>query len=745
MKVAIKRGVGCVLLTLLLFLSAVVPALADIPEIPHSFYGTLTCGGTPPPAGVTVKAKVDGVECGSLVTTASGQFGGPNLLDPKLAVQGLSLGGHTIEFYISNAAGEVKADQTYIFQSGAVTQLNMTSAALPAVSGGGVVPPAVLPTPPQLEAGTGSEGAALLSGLSSEVIASLLGQVSDAKVADILSNLPTGTAGAILANLTPEKAASVMQTMSTDQLLLMIQNMTCESLLHILPLLTADKLHQIPEGTLFALLPCAPTNQLVKEIPPEPPPSLDKPVVYELPNGAKYVAVKSIEGKWVILAATPKPIGMLKIKTGSSLSNIETTIEMLQSPPEAAKLSTGVKAFSFFNITLGNIKPADILSGHISFYVEKKWISDNNINQWAIFLSRYDPDIGRWVRMPTVKKEETTEYVYYNAALPAFSLFAIIGSQTVNLEEFTASNMTIVPNTIKAGEKVNVSADIINDRGVIDKFCASVWFGYTVEGAKYLTLSQGQSTRVSFDVTVDEPGTYMVRIGRQLGNLVVTPAVPVIKPAKFEVSQLTVTPGSVGPGQEVTISATVSNTGEAEGSYEAVLNINGVKETAKSVTLAGGKSTAVTFKVSRTAAGTYQVELGGQRSQFVVVVPPGPAKFEVSQLSIAPATVKAGETVTISAKVTNTGGAAGTYDVVLKVNGAQEATGTVTLAVGQSTTVTFTVTKTQAATYQVEVDGQRGQFTVEKLPRGIPWWVWLIIGLVVVGIVVYFVRRRMGY
>ena len=40
-------------------------------------------------------------------------------------------------------------------------------------------------------------------------------------------------------------------------------------------------------------------------------------------------------------------------------------------------------------------------------------------------------------------------------------------------------------------------------------------------------------------------------------------------PAKFEVSNLTVSPSEVEPGEEVTISATVTNIGDESGSYRS--------------------------------------------------------------------------------------------------------------------------------------------------------------------------------
>ena len=142
--------------------------------------------------------------------------------------------------------------------------------------------------------------------------------------------------------------------------------------------------------------------------------------------------------------------------------------------------------------------------------------------------------------------------------------------------------------------------------------------------------------------------------------------------------------------------------------------------------------------------------LSGSFTVVLVVAPPAPAAFSVSHLSISRLEVQPGETVTISVLVANTGGESGSYTTVLKINGVKEAEKTVTIAAGESRDVTFSVTKEEAGTYTVTVDGLSGSFTVVAPPaKPISWWVWLIVGLGVVvigGLLAYFLwwRRRIA-
>ncbi|TET19608.1 hypothetical protein E3J74_05840 [Candidatus Bathyarchaeota archaeon] len=93
---------------------------------------------------------------------------------------------------------------------------------------------------------------------------------------------------------------------------------------------------------------------------------------------------------------------------------------------------------------------------------------------------------------------------------------------------------------------------------------------------------------------------------------------PIIGPALFRVSDLTVNPAEVEVGNEVTVSLVLTNIGEEEGSYTLALKVNQVVEDTKTITLDAGASTAVQFKVTKEEAGTYDVEIGELSGGFNV-------------------------------------------------------------------------------------------------------------------------------
>ena len=143
---------------------------------------------------------------------------------------------------------------------------------------------------------------------------------------------------------------------------------------------------------------------------------------------------------------------------------------------------------------------------------------------------------------------------------------------------------------------------------------------------------------------------------------------------------------------------------------------------------------------------------------LVPAAAPAPASFTISDLSVTPSEVEPAGQVTISALVANTGGSEGSYAVVLKINGIEEARQEVTPGPGKSETVTFTTTKCDAGTYNVQVNDLLGTFIVKaaELPseeekiieemqaKPINWWIigCTVVGVMLLGLISYFLVRR---
>jgi uncharacterized membrane protein len=260
-----------------------------------------------------------------------------------------------------------------------------------------------------------------------------------------------------------------------------------------------------------------------------------------------------------------------------------------------------------------------------------------------------------------------------------------------------------------------------------------------VVDTKDVTLAGGESTFVTFTIVKDAAGIYSVEVDGLVGSFTVRE----LAPPEFTVSDLRIAPVEVEVGQTVTISVKVTNVGEQSGSYTVDLKIAGTVVESKIVTLGGGESTIVEFTVIKDVAGSYLVEIDGLTDTFsVTALPPEPAKFVVTDLGISPTEVEVGKNLIISIKVANIGEQAGSYTVDLKVAGILVESKTVTLSGGESMTVTFTVAKEKAGTYDVEVAGLKGTFTVKEVPPPLGLYVIVVaVAMMAIGVATIAYRR----
>lgn len=95
---------------------------------------------------------------------------------------------------------------------------------------------------------------------------------------------------------------------------------------------------------------------------------------------------------------------------------------------------------------------------------------------------------------------------------------------------------------------------------------------------------------------------------------------------------------------------------------------------------------------------------------------PPAAEIKLSNLAISPAEVQVGNPVAISCLAKNIGTETGWRTITLKVEGETVTEETVVLNPGESETVSFEVTPSEAKTYSASVDGLSGSFRATETP-----------------------------
>jgi hypothetical protein len=248
----------------------------------------------------------------------------------------------------------------------------------------------------------------------------------------------------------------------------------------------------------------------------------------------------------------------------------------------------------------------------------------------GLVLAYYDEETGEWVELPCTVDPVTHTIT---ASVAHFTTFAIIGTVPPvpppppvppAPARFTIRSLGVSPSEVAPSEEVNISVLVANTGGKSGSYQVTLVINDLVEATKEVTVRAGLSKEVTFSVTREEADSYTVSVDGLSGSFaVVAPEAEVVppEPAAFSLSSLAVEPTGVKPGEAVTVSIVVANTGGESGSYTVVLKIDGVKEAELSSPIAAGESLDVTFSVTREDPGDYTVDVDGLSGSFTVLLP----------------------------------------------------------------------------------------------------------------------------
>ena len=171
----------------------------------------------------------------------------------------------------------------------------------------------------------------------------------------------------------------------------------------------------------------------------------------------------------------------------------------------------------------------------------------------TVFVAQYDPELGEWVPLEP-DPGGVAGFGEIRVLTSSFSTFAIIADlepeappeppptptpeppapepEPVAAAHFVIGELSVEPSgrfvgigniafRIEQGNNVKVSADIANDGGQSGNYTASLIVNGETTSGRDITLGPGQGQEVTFTLSGNEPGNYVVEIDNQRGEFTV--------------------------------------------------------------------------------------------------------------------------------------------------------------------------------------------------------------------------------
>ncbi len=263
----------------------------------------------------------------------------------------------------------------------------------------------------------------------------------------------------------------------------------------------------------------------------------------------------------------------------------------------------------------------------------------------------------------------------------------VVTDASVSETEITTSDTVDVTGTIenRSAERGSVHTELRVDGAIID--------------TEQVTVDPGETESVTFTGRFQEPGEYEVGVNDTHAGTVVVE----LPPPEFEIVDATVDETTVEPGESVEVTATVTNVGGREGEFTAELRVDGTVVESRQTTIGADEEDDVTFTHTFDDPGEYDVDVNDTDVETVTVAPP--AEFEIESTEIGETRIEVGESVEVTATVTNVGGREGEYTADLEQDGETIDSQTVTVPPEESEVASFSPTFDESGSYALSVDG----------------------------------------
>ena len=148
----------------------------------------------------------------------------------------------------------------------------------------------------------------------------------------------------------------------------------------------------------------------------------------------------------------------LEFDPKKSFGKTTAILEVLKNTSSIVTEPAPGEVYKNINIWIGNSgfsSPENLENASITLRVSKAWISEYRVDTGEVILYRYDQNM--WNPLPTVLKGENEDYLYYTAATPGFSPFAISSNEKksdILAEKYQAKNgKNLTPNNGNLSEE----------------------------------------------------------------------------------------------------------------------------------------------------------------------------------------------------------------------------------------------------------------------------------------------------
>lgn len=248
-----------------------------------------------------------------------------------------------------------------------------------------------------------------------------------------------------------------------------------------------------------------------------------------------------------------------------------------------------------------------VASGTFQLDVARQRYESRNLHPDGVVLYQYRN--GSWTALETPLAYRTADAYVFEATAPGSSPLALgVVEPQLSVVEVSPSAREVV-----RGDRVVVTARIENGGPGSGTTEVAFTVGGTVVERRTVELAAGDTRQLRFATRINQTGTWELGVGGR------TVEVEVHEPrVQLEVVDLTTDRSTIEAGEEVVVTATVTNVGRVGGTGTVSFTAFGEETATERVELAPNETDVVTFAQSIEAPGTYRLGVNGETVEVTV-------------------------------------------------------------------------------------------------------------------------------
>ena len=183
------------------------------------------------------------------------------------------------------------------------------------------------------------------------------------------------------------------------------------------------------------------------------------------------------------------------------------TLTRLRSVPD------GFAVYSFVSLGPDGYLDSDFVVGDIDFYIDKSWLREKNVHEWAVQMLRFDEPRSTWRPTQAKRVGEDESRVYFNVVVPAFSKWVIGGYPALPEARFLVEDLSASAGA-RTNQPMTIQVSATNLTANAAEINLALWVNGQIHSVARQMFGPEERQPVVFTFMPKNAGEVRIRVDR---------------------------------------------------------------------------------------------------------------------------------------------------------------------------------------------------------------------------------------